>query len=192
MDIVKNFTHNRCNIEINYDDSDHSPRENDNISTMACWHTRYNLGDKQISSLNESEIIEAYPDIIAILPLYLYDHSGLTINTTGFSCRWDSGQVGWAFITKDRAEYMGVSEWSKDKLLEAIRAEVKEYDQYLRGEVYGFTVSEPSGKVMESVGGFYSLEDAEAEAKAVAGTYLHNSCSFYPSACVGTFALQSI
>lgn len=29
------------------------------------------------------------------LPIYMYSHGGETINTTGFSCPWDSGQVGW-------------------------------------------------------------------------------------------------
>lgn len=37
-----------------------------------------------------------------ILPLYLYDHSGTIMNTTGFSCPWDSGQVGWIFCSHKR------------------------------------------------------------------------------------------
>ena len=38
-----------------------------------------------------------------MLPLYLYDHSGITMNTTGFSCPWDSGQVGWIYAFKEDA-----------------------------------------------------------------------------------------
>ena len=38
-----------------------------------------------------------------MLPLYLYDHSGITMNTTGFSCPWDSGQVGWIYASKEDA-----------------------------------------------------------------------------------------
>ena len=37
-----------------------------------------------------------------LLPLYLYDHSGITMNTTGFSCSWDSGQVGFIYASKAR------------------------------------------------------------------------------------------
>ncbi len=33
-----------------------------------------------------------------ILPLDLYDHSGITMNTTGFHCPWDSGQVGYIYV----------------------------------------------------------------------------------------------
>ena len=46
----------------------------------------------------EREVDERLMKVISqkflMLPLYLYDHSGITMNTTGFSCPWDSGQVG--------------------------------------------------------------------------------------------------
>jgi len=35
-----------------------------------------------------------------ILPLYLYDHGGITMSTGAFSCPWDSGQVGWIYAPK--------------------------------------------------------------------------------------------
>ncbi len=37
-----------------------------------------------------------------ILPLYLYDHGGITMSTGPFSCRWDSGQVGWIYAEKKK------------------------------------------------------------------------------------------
>jgi len=37
-----------------------------------------------------------------ILPLYLYDHSGITMSTSVFSCPWDSGQVGWIYASKQK------------------------------------------------------------------------------------------
>lgn len=40
-------------------------------------------------------------DQIAMLPLYLYDHSGITMNTSGFSDPWDSCQVGYIYMTKE-------------------------------------------------------------------------------------------
>ena len=76
-----------------------------------------------------------------ILPLHLYDHSGITMNTGGFSCPWDSGQVGYIYCTKERA----IAEWGEDCLDRAedyLRSEVEVYDQYLRGDVYGFIVEE--------------------------------------------------
>lgn len=79
-----------------------------------------------------------------VMPLYLYDHSGLSISTSK-SCRWDSGQVGFIYITKKKA----VKEWGNKYFTKAveeraercIEEEVSVYDNYLRGDVYGYRVS---------------------------------------------------
>jgi len=60
--------------------------------------------------LTEEDLAKCYNAAIKthiILPLYLYDHSGITMNTTGFSCGWDSGQVGYIVMSyeKIRKEY---------------------------------------------------------------------------------------
>ena len=79
-------------------------------------------------------------DVAVILPLYLYDHSGITMNTTGFSCNWDSGQVGWTFVSKKKVrEEYGVKKITQsliDKVTEVLVGEVRTYDMYLTGELY--------------------------------------------------------
>ena len=52
---------------------------------------------------------------------YLYDHSGVAMNATGFSYSWDSGQVGWIWVRPWQDELQKEVEW---------------YDLYLRGEVF--------------------------------------------------------
>lgn len=136
-------------LRIFNDDMAENPRTMwDNAATMICFHKRYNLGDKHDYSQDDfenwdelREQIEKDHEIAAILPLYLYDHSGITISTTPFSCRWDSGQVGWVFMTMIDAT---LSELVREKAEQLIRAEVKEYDQYLTGDVYGFQLVEKS------------------------------------------------
>lgn len=49
------------------------------------------------------ELIGLCEDKVAILPLYLYDHSGLTMSTSDFGDRWDSGCVGFIYMDKDTA-----------------------------------------------------------------------------------------
>ena len=49
------------------------------------------------------ELIALCKDKVAILPLYLYDHSGLTMSTNDFGDRWDSGCVGFIYMDKDTA-----------------------------------------------------------------------------------------
>src|SRR3954463_6000135 len=107
MEASDTFKHNGHTIEILVDEDSISPREDDNLGTMACFHSRYLLGDHNHGfSIEEAKQIAASKDVIS-LPLYLYDHSGLTMNTEVFSCPWDSGQVGFIFVEKDkvRAEY---------------------------------------------------------------------------------------
>lgn len=76
------------------------------------------------------------------LPLYLYDHSGITISTSSFSCRWDSGQVGFIYVTKERLRkeygWKKITKQRADKIYGYLRSEVETYDQYLTNDVYGF------------------------------------------------------
>lgn len=117
----------------------------DNLGRMVCFHGKYWLGDKHTYNHNDysgweemKNAIIKENDVCVILPLYLYDHSGITMNTTGFSCRWDSGQVGWIYATKkDVREWCGIKKITKpyvDKVNEILLEEVKMYDRYIRGE----------------------------------------------------------
>ena len=121
------------------------PRQYDNLGKMVCFHRRYSLGDKhnyESQDYNGWEEMKSHivkkEDVLVILPLYLYDHSGITMNTTGFSCPWDSGQVGWIYATKkDVKEWYGLKRINKpniDKVKEILLGEVKAYDRYLTGE----------------------------------------------------------
>ena len=96
-------------IKIETDDCPPNPRtEFDNCCKMVCFHKDYKLGDEKDynrSDYNswdelEKDIIKQENAVI-ILPLYLYDHSGITISITPFSCRWDSGQVGFVYMTRE-------------------------------------------------------------------------------------------
>lgn len=120
-----------------------NPREDDNLGTMVCFHGRYALGDRGHGlTVEAAKMAEAKSEIdgtaVLLLPLYLYDHSGITMSVKPFSCPFDSGKVGFIYATYNqiRKEY-GVKRISK-KVLEQARlrliAEVEEYDRYLCGE----------------------------------------------------------
>jgi hypothetical protein len=169
-------------IKIYQDESPYSPREDDNLGTMICFHRRYNLGDKHNFSVEEAQDMTKGKDIIS-LPLYLYDHSGITMNTTGFSCRWDSGCVGFIYVTKEqvRKEY-DVKKITKDiieKVKKVLEAEVKVYDQYLTGDVYGYQVFEVSKcelgheheEEVSSCWGYYGEEECINDAKRIVEYY---------------------
>jgi hypothetical protein len=168
MKKVLKFPELNAKVIIKHDESPSSPREDfDQLGVMVCFHGKYNLGDKHSYYSDEhngweelKKAIMKRENAVAILPLYLYDHSGQTMNTTGFSCSWDSGQVGWIYMTKKEAvESWGKKKYTKqvhEKALACLEAEVKEYDQYLRGEIYGFKVKTLDTKEeKDSCWGFY-------------------------------------
>jgi len=83
---------------------------------------------------------------VVMLPLYLYDHGGITMKTGGYSCPWDSGQVGYIYATRDTI----LKEFSAKRLTKELRAkaedilrdEVKTYAQFLEGDIYGYVIYE--------------------------------------------------
>ena len=109
------------------------------------------------------------------LPLYLYDHSGLRMKTAPFSCPWDSGQVGFIYTSLDQliecygspdpnptfdspTRYSfqdGIQRTLREAGKDVLESEVKVYDQYLSGEVYGWIADE------DSCWGYYGLDFEE-------------------------------
>ena len=168
-------------IEIIPDSDPESPREWDNLGTMVCQHRRYNLGDKHdydLSNCNSWSDVKrelGYPPII--LNLYLYDHSGITISCSPFGDPWDSGQVGFIFATEETLikEYGRVDEEIISKAKSVLEAEVKTYDEYLRGDVYGYRIYEvctcdhghEHREEIDSCWGFYGEEDCMKEAEYI-------------------------
>jgi hypothetical protein len=112
-----------------------------------------------------------------ILPLYLYDHSGITMSTGPFSCPWDSGKVGFIYVSMERArkEWSGTDEEIREKAKKYLRSEVEEYDQYLTGDVWGYRIFETAseeddeeGEEHDSCWGFYGMDYCMEEAKSTA------------------------
>jgi|PlaIllAssembly_1097288.scaffolds.fasta_scaffold13628_6 hypothetical protein len=164
-------------ISIYPDEDPQNPREWDNLGTMVCFSRRHSLGDKHNFDFEEAKQFMRSKNII-VLPLYLLDHSGITMNTTGFSCPWDSGQVGWIYIEKSkvRSEY-GWKRITKDrekKIREYLRSEVEEYDKYISGDCYGYKITlvdrdDPDEELEEvdSCWGFFGEECCMKEAESV-------------------------
>jgi len=187
-------------LHIQTDEEPMNPRRDwENPGTlMACWHRNYDLGD-EISDkepedfwkrlVRENVPGDEYPcaDELTIqecmdlmrpyavwLPLWLYDHSGITMSCGArsypYNDRWDSGQVGWIVTTKEAAiKEIGYTEadW-RERSLALMEAEVALYDRYLTGDTYGFTLYEadppeqdedaPDWNEIDSCWGFYGSD----------------------------------
>lgn len=86
-------------------------------------------------------------DLILIKAINMYDHSGITVSTSSgypYNDSWDAGCVGFIYVTKktilEETGYATEETW-KDVAEDFIEAEMETYDNYLRGDVYGFTLT---------------------------------------------------
>src|SRR5690606_16220468 len=129
---------------------------------------------------------EGAADGAIAMPLWLYEHSGMTMRASKenlladgvsvsnpFSCPWDSGMVGFIYMTRETMD----REWSRrddprDRRADAMdcmAAEVETYDMWLRGEVYGYIVADPDGNEHSCWGVLGDLNDyVMAEAMSIA------------------------
>jgi hypothetical protein len=146
-------------LSIHSHEDPESPREWDNLGTMAFFHGRYILGDTNHGlTMEEVERKYASKNYIA-LEVFMYDHSGITISTSPFSCPWDSGKIGVIFVSrkKVREEYSWkvITKKRKDQIIQYLKNEITTYDQYIRGDVYGYRVIDSDGEELDSCWGFF-------------------------------------
>ena len=174
-DVIKSVNLKDGNVlEIYQMTNPQNPRNTDfdegNIGTIAAFHKSYSLADANVPFKSddfeswdemESHITHTLRAIVS-LPLYMYDHSGITIATTPFSCAWDSGQIGYIYTTAKRLSELGVNikddedfETYKNRIKKSLEAEVKTFDQYVTGDVYGFEIKDAEGEYVNGCSGFY-------------------------------------
>lgn len=177
--IVKEISKNGLTARIFIDELPENPRTSfDNFGTMVCFHRRYTLGDQtEYKSHNYDSLDELAKDIkatekdVVMLPVYLLDHSGISVSTTPFGCPWDSGQIGFIFVSKEkiRQEY-NVKKVTK-KLLKTVQellsSEVNTYNQYLTGDVYRYEISDSNGNETDSCCGYFGIEHIEQDVNSM-------------------------
>ena len=185
METVKSEKYRGYMINIHLDEDPQSPREWDNLGVIAYKHRNYALGEEEISdpidwlaeklgidepgdycNENKDRLEALFLEKHVTLPLYLYDHSGITISTTPFSCCWDSGRLGYIYTTLEQLNKLrhNWKRWSakrREKASKWLEEEVEGFDQYLTGDVYGFEIIDPDGENIDSCWGYYGYENID-------------------------------
>jgi len=105
-------------------------------------------------------------DIGLMLPLFMLDHSSVSLSTRDFNDKWDSGQIGFVFVTKEKLkkEYSvkRIGKITLEKAKRVLEAEIKTYSQYVNGEVFGFKITEQKNNETENIdscSGFYEIDE---------------------------------
>lgn len=175
--VWKNRNGRRQILIIDRDENPWDPREEgEPIDHMVCWHRNYRLGDDHNYAEPRDFLMDLCDQLgiryrenapiatllrklrpkAELIPLWLYDHSGITIRAASanpFMDNWDSGQVGWIYMTRDEVPATDPSSrrWRR-RADEFMQDSVEIYDMYLRGDVYGYTLySEETAEDGETV-----------------------------------------
>ena len=158
-------------IRIEPDEGGRNPRKDaDYGSTLYAVHRRYDFSDKQAPKLdrggfsNWDDVKQALirtEDAVVILPVYMYDHSGLSVQTHPFGCRWDSGQLGFIYVPRrNLRDYYGVQRLtakSTQRIEASLRQDIEVLNTYLTEGCYALIIEARDGSDWEQVdscGGF--------------------------------------
>jgi hypothetical protein len=159
------LTHESYTIEIVQDEDATSPREWDNLGEILYTSTRYKLGDRHVSSEEIQEIMDDDNEIW--LPVFVYIHGGTWLATEPFSCPWDSGMCGIIHVSKKDVHKMFGTTGTQDAFADAradLQGEIETYNQWLTGDVYGYTITNEAGEFLDSCWGFFGLDYCKEEA----------------------------
>lgn len=118
-------------------------------------HKRYDLENfddrlnfEDYSSWEEyKEAIEEEYNPIFINPVYMTDHSYLSLSIGKPADKWDSGQIGFAILLKEDydqlCEYSDSKTLSKKTLEEILIDDLIKYEAYLNGDIYEMIIEYP-------------------------------------------------
>lgn len=177
---LETYERNGFTITIEHDYDVPSPHEESPGCLLVMSHRRYSWPND--AEINFS-IFDGWDDIaaelrmhqgaLAVTPVWAYDHSDVSFSTGErrgqFADRWDSGQAGLAYITRETwAEIQG-TEWtgSDEQVAEAralIAADVETYGMWARGDTYAFEITGPDGEQVDACGGFIGWDSVTSAA----------------------------
>ena len=139
-------------------DDDYQMEEDDGIFITAHNQHYFYVERDGFMGTNYGESHNGYH----VFPLYAYIHSGVALalsrDSYPFTCPWDSGQIGYVFVSQQEFE-------SRDDAHGAASGHVSEWNDVLSGNVWGYVIEDEDGMPGDSCWGFvgdyeYCLQEA--------------------------------
>ena len=148
-----------------YDDSTDSPRNDTNVATILTWERDYDSPDENNNTFEEfaekhgvdvsqkwnlDSVMDAMREEgYYVVPVYALHHSVSHYSTHDFHDPWDSGVAGIAFCKKQK----GLPD-DDDYLRTIIDQELKEYDAWVNGEIYGVARLDKTADIVDETTGW--------------------------------------
>lgn len=168
---VYSESRNGMTINIYFDEFAEQPFQNKEVEVeFFFFHKRYSLSQDQDRHGFKSSDFESWEEMEeailrkfrpkCLLPVYMYDHSGLSISTSPFGCRFDSGQVGFVFVPSD-------SDVDGDEKAKTICEDlVHSIDMWLSGNCWGYEIIDTDGSLLDACWSFVCpMEECLQEAR---------------------------
>jgi len=185
MDTIETIDYRGYKIRVVYDPNPINPRKEwDNFGHIVAWHRTYSLGDEDTRWMKDYDdwlewLKEQGEDNVIAMPIRMYEHGGITLNAADnvdplsyrYGDRWDSGWVGFIYVTMDeiRKEWSGrMSAAILKKVKDLLRGEVRVQEAYINGDVYGYVLQDGQGEVVDSCYGYFG-DDKEYMVEEVKG-----------------------
>lgn len=144
----------------------------------------------ELDICEKMQLLEATGEIVT-LPISMYEHSGITLwlgsKWDHYDAQWDCSSIGFAYVEKSTANKEGMldpgeeydHDWRKWAYA-MMEGEMETYDQFVRGEVYGYMIEDENGEeasdaLLCGCWGFFGdegKEDMLEAAKADIDSYL--------------------
>lgn len=177
-DVITSAKHKGYEIQILYGQNIHDPRkEKPCLGKMLCYHPNYDLlGDNEyrdenypkpgpvLSMILSTSNGDNASDTVGYLPLYLHDHSGLSMHWDPkyFNNRFDTSHVGFYFFTRKDLENFSEEfknrdiDYLKEEGLKIAKEEILEYSKYISNSVtvVDYIIEDPEGSVIDSCAGY--------------------------------------
>ena len=151
-----------------------NPREWDNLGTLVGFHRNYSFSDSDQELDFDTDAYNSFDELAQktfkkdyiYLNVYMYEHGNIALSTSPFSCRWDSGQLGFIYVSKEKIlkEFGGkiVTKQLKEKVLRILEGEIKLMNKYVSGETYGYSIADKEGEEIDNLWGFYGYDHEES------------------------------
>ena len=157
-----------------YDKYSESPRLDDNVATILTWERNYNSPDENDDTFKEfakkhgvdvfhewnmDSVMDAMrKEGYCVVPVYALHHGVSHYSSYDFHDPWDSGVVGIAFCKKQKGLYD-----NDDLLRRIIEDEIKEYDAWVNGEVYGIMLLDKNEGVLGQTTNWVMLDEEKTD-----------------------------
>ena len=157
-----------------YDEYSESPRLDDNVATILTWERNYNSPDENDDTFEEfaekhgvdvskgcnlDSVMEAMrKEGYYVVPVYTLHHGVSHYSIDDFNDPWDSGVAGIAFCKKQK----GLPD-DDDYLRRIIEDEIKEYDAWVTGEVYGIMLLDKNEGVLDQTTNWVMLDEEKTD-----------------------------